>query len=121
MHRSEGSNPHRRNAALAAASQHRDRIATADHFGGFADGVGARGASRDGGEIGAARAEHHRDVARRDVSNELRDEKGADPIWTTVEEGLELLMAGVQPADARADDDAHVIRVLVSNRKLRVG
>ena len=45
-------------------------------------------------------------IARGDVGDEHGDEERADAVRSLLEEHAELLMAGVQAADARADDDA---------------
>ncbi len=115
VHGAEGGDADRRDAALGAAGEHRDGVAAPDHLGRLADGVGAGGAGGDGGEVRPARVDLDRDVAGGDVGDELRDEEGADAVRALVEEHLELVVAGVQPADARADDHADVVGVLLGD------
>src|SRR5262245_4549 len=97
MHVGEGGYPHWRDAALRAAGDHRDGIATADHLRSLADGIGAGCAGRDGGKIGSARADLHRDKASGDVCDEHGDKERADTVRPAVEERLELIVAGGQP------------------------
>ena len=81
--------------------------------------MGARRASRGRGRIGSFRSGTNRDVARRQVHNTRRDEKGRDPPGPAVEKVEVLALDHVEPADPAADVDAHSFRNLGSNFQLR--
>ena len=69
--------------------------------------MGARRASRGRGGIGSFRSAANRDLARRQVHNTPRDEKGRDPAGPAVQQVAVLALDHVESADAAADVDAH--------------
>ena len=48
---------------------------------------------------------------RGDVGDEHRDEEGGDPVGTLEDVGGAVVLEGLHPADAAADDDAGALRV----------
>ena len=74
-HGGEAADAEQADGRLGAAGEHHVLAAVADVQHGVADGVRARRAGAGGGVVRPARAEAHRDLARRHVRDQLRDEE----------------------------------------------
>ena len=92
----------------------RDRdvhLASPDHLERLPYGVCAGGASGNGAEVGALRAEDNRHLPRRHVGQHHWHEERTDAAWAPVRQHAPLLRQGDDSSDARADDRSHPRRV----------
>ena len=91
---------------LGAAADHQVGVAVLQVPHGLADGVVAGGAGRHRRVVDAARAVLDRDLPRREVDDDGRDEERADPLVSLVDRRQVRLFQRRETAHAGADDDA---------------
>jgi hypothetical protein len=118
-HRGKSTDAHRRNRRFRSAGNHHFRIAAADDFVRFADGMSRRRACRARRKVRAARVESNRDLARRQVDDGRGNEERGDAPRAALQQLLVLGFNRLEPANAGRNEDADVIGNL--GRDLQAG
>ena len=119
-HRDESADAERRDRRFGAAGDRGVEVAEPDHAVGFADRMTARRACAGGGEVGAARSVANRDLSRRQVADQLGNEKRRDVAQPGVDEDLVVFLDRAQAADADANQHADVVGVLFGDLEPRL-
>ena len=102
-------------AGFGAAGDDGAHLAAADHFGRFADAVIAGGAGGRNGEVGAANAVGHRNLARRRIRQHHRNHQRADLLRPFFEERADAFDDGLDAADTGAANAADVVAIFGGN------
>ena len=110
-----------RGAELGAAHDHDIGFAVLNHPRRHANVVGARGAGRDHGDVGAPVAVHDGQMATDHVDDAARHEKGRHPARPALFQGRSSLLDVVDAADAGADRESVAVRVLRVAWQARIG
>ena len=105
---------------FSAAGQHGVRIALGDHPRRHADVVRACCAGRDDGDIRAAQAVAHGQIAANHIGDRTRDEKRRDPPGTAAVDNLGVFLDLTDATDTRADRTADPCGLLVTHFVPRV-
>ena len=121
MHAVKAADAHRANRAFAAARKHHVGIAAVNHPGRLADGVQPRGAGRDRGHVRAAQVLADAHQAGGHVDDAARNHEGRNAARTAFDHGLVVVADGLQTADARTDDAAGAVALLVVADKVKAG
>src|SRR5450759_5411673 len=112
LHVGKATNRHGGHGGLGAAGDHHVRVSVLNRTECVANGMRAASACRDGGVVGSTRVEAHGHDARGNVSNEHRDEEGADLVRPALAVDIVLLLEALQPADAAANDHSQAIDIV---------
>ena len=116
-HGAEAADAQRRDGRLAAARDHGVGVAPLDVAERLPQRVSTGGAGGGGGRVRALGARADRDPARGQVHDGGRDEEGAHLARAAVHQLGVLALDGREPADAAADEHAHLVRVPGADRE----